>query len=79
MSVAEEGAIWGAHERARGSVREAGDAAQRIASHAAKQRGMVDAALDRAIECSTNESERSFLRRRRQDLSDTVGSGDDRE
>jgi RNA polymerase sigma-70 factor, ECF subfamily len=26
------------------------------------------AALDRAIECSTNESERSFLRRRRQDL-----------
>ena len=30
----------------------------------------ADAALDRAIECSTNESERSFLRRRRQDLKD---------
>jgi RNA polymerase sigma-70 factor (ECF subfamily) len=30
----------------------------------------ADAALDRAIECSTNESERSFLRRRRQDLSE---------
>jgi RNA polymerase sigma-70 factor (ECF subfamily) len=28
----------------------------------------ADAALDRAIGCSTNESERSFLRRRRQDL-----------
>jgi len=31
------------------------------------------AALDRAIECSTNESERSFLRRRRQDPKETVG------
>ena len=30
------------------------------------------AALDRAIECSTNESERSFLRRRRLDLNETV-------
>ncbi len=32
------------------------------------------AALDRAIACSTNESERSFLRRRQQDLNETVGS-----
>ena len=31
-------------------------------------------ALDRAIECSTNESERSFLRRRQQNLTETVGS-----
>ena len=31
------------------------------------------AALDRAIECSTNESERSFLRRRRQDLGAPAG------
>ena len=29
-------------------------------------------ALDRAIECSTNESERAFLRRRQQDLNETV-------
>jgi RNA polymerase sigma-70 factor, ECF subfamily len=29
-------------------------------------------ALDRAIECSTNESERSFLRRRQHDLNETV-------
>jgi RNA polymerase sigma-70 factor (ECF subfamily) len=30
-------------------------------------------ALDRAIDCSTNESERSFLRRRQQNLTETVG------
>lgn len=33
----------------------------------------ADAALELAIECSTNESERSFLRRRRRDLNETVG------
>ena len=33
----------------------------------------ADAALELAIECSTNESERAFLRRRRQDLNETVG------
>jgi RNA polymerase sigma-70 factor (ECF subfamily) len=32
------------------------------------------AALDRAIDCSTNESERSFLRRRRQDVEETVSA-----
>jgi methyl-accepting chemotaxis protein len=47
-TVAEEGALWSAHERACGSVREAGDAAQRIASHVAKQRGTVDGLADRA-------------------------------
>ena len=36
------------------------------------------AALDRAIECSTNESERSFLRRRLQDLNETVDLRDNR-
>ncbi len=44
--------------------------------------GRVDAAaaaLGRAMECSTNESERSFLRRRRQDLRETVGPRRDRE
>ena len=35
----------------------------------------ADAALDRAIECSTNEAERSFLRRRRQDLTAAVVRG----
>jgi RNA polymerase sigma-70 factor, ECF subfamily len=41
--------------------------------------GRVDdanAALDRAIECSTNESERSFLRRRQPDLNETVDRRD---
>jgi RNA polymerase sigma-70 factor (ECF subfamily) len=33
----------------------------------------ADAALDRAIECSTNESERSFLRRRQHELRGMVG------
>jgi RNA polymerase sigma-70 factor, ECF subfamily len=42
------------------------------------QRDAADAALERAIECSTNESERSFLRRRRSDLrgpADTLTHG----
>ena len=32
----------------------------------------ADAALDRAIDCWTNESEWSFLRGRRQELSETI-------
>lgn len=47
-SAAEESALWSAHERAVTAVRDAGDAAQRIASHVAKQRGTVDALADRA-------------------------------
>lgn len=47
-TLAEEGALWAAHERACESVRDAGDAAQRIASHVAKQRGTVDGLADRA-------------------------------
>ena len=38
----------------------------------------ASAALDRAIGCSTNESERSFLRRRLQDLNETVDLRDNR-
>ena len=38
----------------------------------------ADAALERAIACSTNESERSFLRHRRQDLHETAGPRDHR-
>lgn len=43
------------------------------------RRDAANAALERAIECSTNESERSFLRRRRQDLNETVGPHGHRE
>jgi len=47
-SAATENALWISHQRASTSVRESGEAAQRIASHVAKQRGMVDALADRA-------------------------------
>lgn len=47
-SAVEESALWAAHQRAAVAVRDAGDAAQRIASHVAKQRGTVDSLADRA-------------------------------
>jgi methyl-accepting chemotaxis protein len=47
-SVADESALWGAHQRAALAVRDSGEAAQRIASHVAKQRSTVDALADRA-------------------------------
>lgn len=47
-SPAEEGALWAAHERAGSSVRDTGEAAQRIVSHVSKQRSTVDALADRA-------------------------------
>jgi len=56
-TVAEEGALWTCHQRASTSVRESGEAAQRIASHVAKQRGMVDALADRARSVSTRSAD----------------------
>lgn len=44
----EENALWTSHQRANVAVRESGDAAQRIASQIAKQRGVVDALGERA-------------------------------
>lgn len=58
-SAASEGALWSAHQRASASVRESGEAAQRIASQVAKQRGMVDALADRARGVSTRSSDLS--------------------
>ncbi len=46
-SAIEESALWTAHQRAFTAVRESGQAAQRIASHVAKQRGTVDSLADR--------------------------------
>jgi hypothetical protein len=43
----DDGALWGAHERALVRARDAGSAAQRIASTAARQRGAMDAVADR--------------------------------
>jgi hypothetical protein len=54
---AEESALWGSHQRASIAVRETGEAAQRIASHVAKQRGVVDALADRARGVSARSSE----------------------
>lgn len=58
-SVATESALWSSHQRASASVRESGEAAQRIASHVAKQRGMVDALADRARGVSARSADLS--------------------
>jgi methyl-accepting chemotaxis protein len=47
-STADDTQMWAAHERATTAVRDTGEAAQRIASQVAKQRGTVDALADRA-------------------------------
>ncbi len=58
-TVIEESALWGSHQRASNAVRETGEAAQRIASHVAKQRGVVDALADRARGVSARSAELS--------------------
>ncbi len=52
-TAADAGALWTAHARAATSVRDAGEAAQRIASNIAKQRGALDSIGDRARAVST--------------------------
>src|SRR5580658_1988878 len=56
-SPADESALWSAHERAVVRVRDAGSAAQRIASSAARQRASMDSAADRARAMSSRASE----------------------
>jgi methyl-accepting chemotaxis protein len=58
-SVAEETSLWAAHQRAASAVRDSGEAAQRIASHVAKQRGTVDALADRARAVATRAGDLS--------------------
>lgn len=58
-SAVEESALWSSHERASAAVRESGEAAQRIASHVAKQRGLVDALADRARGASARSTDLS--------------------
>ena len=53
----DDGALWGAHQRASAAVREASDAAQRIASHIAKQRAVVDSLGDRTRGVGTRSAE----------------------
>jgi methyl-accepting chemotaxis protein len=63
-SAIEEGAFWSAHQRAATAVRDSGEAAQRIASHVAKQRGTVDALADRAraVSARAQDLSTSFTR-----------------
>ncbi|MBS2018390.1 MAG: hypothetical protein JST00_36330 [Deltaproteobacteria bacterium] len=58
-SPLEESAFWAAHQRASTAVKDSGDAAQRIASHVAKQRGTVDALADRARAVATRAQDLS--------------------
>jgi methyl-accepting chemotaxis protein len=56
-STAEDSALWSAHERALVRARDAGSAAQRIASTAARQRGAIDAVADRTHALSSRATE----------------------
>ncbi|NOU26643.1 MAG: hypothetical protein HOO96_01950 [Polyangiaceae bacterium] len=61
---ADQNSLWIAHERAVTSVREVGEATQRIASNLAKQRGAVDGIADRARAIASRSSELSQSLRR---------------
>lgn len=53
----EESALWLSHQRAAAAVREAGEAAQRIAAHLAKQRAVAETAAERARGVSAKAAE----------------------
>jgi methyl-accepting chemotaxis protein len=63
-SAADDGALWSAHERALVRVRDAGAAAQRIASTAGRQRAAMDAVADRtrALAARAAELQTGFAR-----------------
>lgn len=68
-SAADDAATWAAHHRALESVKRSEDAAQKLATQAAKGRGTVDAAADRSRAVSTRLSEAlSTLARAREQL-----------
>jgi methyl-accepting chemotaxis protein len=56
-STADESALWSAHERAIVRARDAGSAAQRIASSAARQRAAMDTLSDRVRSLSSRAGE----------------------
>ncbi len=56
-TTADESALWSAHERALLRARDAGAAAQRIASSAARQRASIDGVADRARALSSRAAE----------------------
>jgi methyl-accepting chemotaxis protein len=55
--AAEESALWSAHERALVRARDAGAAAQRIASNAARQRAAIEAVADRSRSLASRAGE----------------------
>ncbi len=63
-SVADDGALWAAHDRATGAAHTAGEATHRIATSVAKQRSSIDAAADQArtIRARGDDSERTLAR-----------------
>jgi hypothetical protein len=63
-STADESALWSAHERALVRTRDAGAAAQRIASNAARQRASIEAVTDRtrALASRAGEVQTGFAR-----------------
>jgi methyl-accepting chemotaxis protein len=63
-STADVSALWSAHERALVRARDAGAAAQRISSSAARQRASIDAVADRvrALSSRANEVQGGFSR-----------------
>jgi methyl-accepting chemotaxis protein len=58
-ATADESALWSAHERAMVRARDAGSAAQRIASGAARQRGAIEAVTERARGLASRTAELS--------------------
>lgn len=63
-SAADQNALWIAHERAATSTRAVGDATLKVASSCAKQRGLLDGAVDatRGLAGRTQEVERAAAR-----------------
>jgi methyl-accepting chemotaxis protein len=59
-TAADESGLWISYQRAESAVREAGEAAQRMASFVAKQRGVVDALADRARAVSARSGDLSL-------------------
>lgn len=67
-SAAEERQLWALHARAAEGVKAASGAAARVATHAAKQRASLDAALDRARTAQARVRELAVVLRRVADL-----------
>lgn len=64
LGIVEEGALWTTHQRAVQAAKEAGEGAQRLLAHVAKQRSIVDSLAERARGASarTHDLSGSFTR-----------------